>query len=258
MTDKPSSRRPKLRYASLLSAIVLIASGALAFSAPPGNGLLLIDDFSAETPEAPPAGWNKLLLPRKKKETRYTVVKDGENKILKAESSSSASAVYKEFKGDEIRDFEILSWRWKVEGILKKGDETRKDGDDYSARIYVTFEYEPEKTSSFDKFKFKLLDAFYGIKAPGNAVNYIWANKLKKGEAVKNPFTDRVVMVAVESGAELTGQWLNEERNIYEDYKKFFKDTPPRITGVVIMTDTDNTNENATGYYDDIALKKKP
>lgn len=247
-----------MRYAPLLSAVIFVAASTFAFSAPPDRSALLIDDFSAETLDAAPTGWKKLLLPRKKKETRYTVVRDGENKVLKAESSGAASAVYKEFKGDELKDLEILSWRWKVGGVLGKGDETRKDGDDYAARIYVTFEYEPEKTSSFDKFKFKLLDAFYGIKAPGNAVNYIWANKLKKGEAIKNPFTDRVVMVAVESGAELTGQWLNEERNIYEDYRKFFKDTPPRITGVVIMTDTDNTNESAVGYYDDIVLKKKP
>lgn len=243
---------------AFLSTLLFVAVAASAFSAPPESGVLLIDDFSAETPEAAPSGWNKLMLPRKKKETRYTVVKDGENKILKAESSRAASAVYKELKGEEIRDFEILSWRWKVEGILKKGDETRKDGDDYAARVYVTFEYEPEKTSSFDKFKFKLLEAVYGMKAPGNTVNYIWANRLKKGEAVKNPFTDHVVMVAVESGPSLVGQWMNEERNIYEDYKRYFNDTPPRITGIVIMTDTDNTNESATGYYDDIALKKKP
>lgn len=237
---------------------VAVAVAASAFSAPPGNGVLLIDDFSAERPDAAPSGWKKLLLPRKKKETRYSVVRDGDNQFLKAESSRAASAVYKEFKGDEISDLEILSWRWKVEGVLKKGDETRKDGDDYAARVYVTFEYEPEKTSSFDKFKFKLLEAVYGMKTPGNAVNYIWANKLKKGEAVKNPYTDRVVMVAVESGAELAGQWLNEERDIYEDYRRYFHDTPPRITGIVVMTDTDNTNESATGYYDDIILKKKP
>lgn len=246
----------KLRYAALLLSAVFVAASAFAFPAP-NDGSLLIDDFSSATPEAAPAGWKKLLLPRKKQETRYTVVKDGDNKILKAESSAAASAVYKEFNGDEIRGLEILSWRWKVEGVLKKGDETRKDGDDYAARVYVTFEYEPEKTSAFDKFKFKLLEAVYGMKTPGNAVNYIWANKLKKGEAVKNPYTDRVVMVAVESGTELAGQWLNEERNIYEDYRRFFNDTPPRVTGVVIMTDTDNTNESATGYYDDIVFKKK-
>jgi len=51
-------------------------------------------------------------------------------------------------------------------------------------------------------------------------------------------------------------QWLNEERNIYEDYKKAFGEEPSMISGVAIMTDTDNTGESATAYYGDIVFKK--
>ena len=51
-------------------------------------------------------------------------------------------------------------------------------------------------------------------------------------------------------------QWLSEERNIYEDYKKAFGQEPPMISGVAIMTDTDNTGETATAYYGDILFKK--
>jgi len=51
-------------------------------------------------------------------------------------------------------------------------------------------------------------------------------------------------------------QWLNEERNPDEDYKKAFGDEPSMISGLAIMTDTDNTGESATAYYGDILFKK--
>jgi len=51
-------------------------------------------------------------------------------------------------------------------------------------------------------------------------------------------------------------QWLNEERNVYEDYKKAFGEESPMISGIAIMTDTDNTGESATAYYGDILFKK--
>jgi len=51
-------------------------------------------------------------------------------------------------------------------------------------------------------------------------------------------------------------QWVSEERNLYEDYKKAFGKEPSLISGVVIMTDTDNTGESATAYYGDIIFKK--
>jgi hypothetical protein len=43
--------------------------------------------------------------------------------------------------------------------------------------------------------------------------------------------------------------WGSEERNIYEDYKQAFGEEPPLMNGVVIMTHTDNTKEQATAYY---------
>jgi hypothetical protein len=49
---------------------------------------------------------------------------------------------------------------------------------------------------------------------------------------------------------------VSEERNLYEDYKKAFGQEPPMISGIAIMTDTDNTAESAIAYYGDILFKK--
>jgi hypothetical protein len=51
------------------------------------------------------------------------------------------------------------------------------------------------------------------------------------------------------------GRWQVEERNVYEDYKRAFGMEPPPISGVVIMTDTDDTEESATAYYGDIVFR---
>jgi hypothetical protein len=64
------------------------------------------------------------------------------------------------------------------------------------------------------------------------------------------------MMFVVESGPSKLNQWVSEERNILEDYKKAFGQEPPMISGIAIMTDADNTGESAIAYYGDIVLKK--
>jgi hypothetical protein len=58
----------------------------------------------------------------------------------------------------------------------------------------------------------------------------------------------------VETGDEKLQQWVSEKRNIYEDYKQAFGDAPAMISGVAIMTDTDNTRESAVAWYGDISF----
>jgi len=89
------------------------------------------------------------------------------------------------------------------------------------------------------------------------AVNYIWANKLPAGQAVPNPFTSNACMIAVQSGPTHAGQWLEEKRNLLEDYRKCFGEDPPNAGAVAIMTDTDNTGEHAVAWYGPIRLLKK-
>ena len=72
------------------------------------------------------------------------------------------------------------------------------------------------------------------------------------------PWTDQVHMIVVESGPAKRNTWITEERNIYEDYKRAFGGEPSMVSGVAVMTDTDNTGESAEVYYGDIVFKKLP
>ena len=96
----------------------------------------------------------------------------------------------------------------------------------------------------------------YGQYPPTEAINYIWESKTPIGTIVPNPYTGFVQMIVTQSGNQRVGEWITEERNVYEDYKKAFGEEPTNISGVAIMTDTDNTKESATAYFGDIVFKK--
>jgi hypothetical protein len=215
-----------------------------------------VGKFSAGTVgQGLPDGWKPLAFKKIEKHTAYTLVKDDNTVVIKAVAEASASGLTREIKINP-KEYPVVQWRWKVSNILKKGDVHIKEGDDYPARIYITFEYDPSKLGFFEKAAYKVGRLLYGEDLPLAAINYIWESKAPIGTMVPNPYTARVMMFVVESGSAKLNHWVNEERNVYEDYKKAFGEEPPVISGVAIMTDTDNTGESAIAYYGDILFKK--
>ena len=189
-------------------------------------GDLVLGNFSA----GDLAGWQPK---RFRGETSYSLVVDGERRVLKAHSRAAASGLYKEVDLDPAKH-PVLRWSWKIGGTIPNGDERTKAGDDYAARVYIVF-----PRTLFWKTK---------------AINYIWANRLPQGESLPNAFTSNAVMVAVESGDGKAGTWVTEERNVYEDYRALFGEDPPAIDAIALMTDKDNTGGEAEAYYGDIFL----
>lgn len=219
------------------------------------SGVLDVGRFSGNQPgSALPDGWKPLTFKKVPKLTLYELVKDGDAVVVKATSEASASGLTKEVKIDP-KAFPFVRWRWKVENLLKNSDVSRKGGDDYPARLYITFEYDPDKVSFGKKLRFKAGQAIFG-DIPIAALNYIWETKTQIGTFIDNAYTDFAKMIVVESGSQKVGMWVEESRNIYEDYKKAFGEEPPMINGVAIMSDTDNTKERATAYYGDIQFAR--
>jgi hypothetical protein len=201
-----------------------------------------------------PDGWKPLTFKKIPKWTTYELVKDGEHVVVKATSDASASGLTKEVRIDP-KEFPIVRWQWKIDNLLQKSDATRKDGDDYPARLYITFEYDPDKVNFSKKLKFKAGQVVFG-DIPIGAISYVWETKAPVGAIIDNAYTDFVKMIVVESGPQKIGLWADESRNIYEDYKKAFGEEPSMINGVAIMSDTDNTKEQVTAYYGDIVFQK--
>jgi len=211
---------------------------------------------SAKLSDSVPDGWEPLTFKKIKNHTQYTLVTDGGIRVIKAVSERSSSGLIRKISIDP-REYPIITWQWKITKIFENGDVTKKEGDDYPARIYVTFAYDPSKLGFPDKTKYKAARLLYGEYPPQGAINYIWGSKAAEGTIVPNPYTDRAMMIVVRSGEKMLNTWVQEERNLYEDYRKAFGGEPPRISGVAIMTDTDNTKESAVTFYGDIVFRKE-
>ncbi len=207
--------------------ILMIALLFSLMSFPCSAAEMAVGKFSAEDL----SGWTDKPF---KGKTTYELVKNDGKSVLKAHSFKSASGLIKKLSVD-CKKFPVLRWSWKIDHTLKKEDIKTKKGDDFAARVYVVF------PRTF----------FWRMRA----INYVWAAKMPKNSFAPSPYTSNSIIVAVESGDEKVGTWVSEERNIYEDYKKMFGEEPPQLGGVAIMTDTDNTQDEATAYYGDIFLQ---
>ena len=210
--------------------LLAILFWCLAGNALAAGEVRVIDDF--EHGLAP--GWSVKSFHG---ETSYTVVEQDGNHVLAADSRGTASGLVYKIEYQPSR-WPILAWRWKVEKVLAAGDAHSKAGDDYPARLYVVF---PGWLFPWTK-----------------SLSYIWANKLPKGSIVPNPFTGHAMMIAVESGAAKAGRWVEERRNIVEDYRRAFGGEPPEVGAIALMTDTDNTGSAVRAWYDDIRIEQAP
>jgi hypothetical protein len=232
----------------------------LAFSVPaaqaPSPAVLDVGAFSREKEgESLPAGWKTLTFRKVDRQTQYTLVRDGEAVVVKAEAKASASSLYREIRIDPVEN-PVVQWRWKVSNILQKGDIHRKDGDDYPARLYITFDLPLSRLPFFERAKITAARILYGQAPPLAVITYLWESRAPRGTILPSPYTDRVRMIVVESGEEKAGRWVEEERNVADDYRSAFGEDPPMISGVAVMTDTDNTGESVTAWYGDILFHR--
>lgn len=219
---------------------------------------IIVGHFSALAPGSSfPDPWEPLTFHKIPQKTEYSLVEDAGKTVVKAVSVGSASGMIRKISVDP-KAFPLLSWRWKATGIYEKGDVTQKQGDDYPARVYVTFAHDPEKLSVSQKAKYAAARLFYGAYPPHAAINYIWASKAPVGLFTPNPYTDRVIMIVAESGPTHLNTWQEVTRNVYEDYVAAFDQEPPAISGIAVMCDSDNTGESTVSYFGDIFLKAYP
>jgi hypothetical protein len=207
--------------------------------------------------EQPPAGWQVLTFPRIPRHTRYTVVPEEDGHVLRAESHGAAAGLYRPVELDP-RIYQLLTWRWKVDRVLEAADARTRGGDDYAARVYVAFRYDPAMATLWERARYRLYRAIYGRHPPRVALTYVWDNRLPVGTVLDNAYTDRVKMIVAQSGPARAGQWVEESRNVYEDYRRIVGGEPPPIEGVAVMTDTDDTGESAVAWYDAFTFRPRP
>jgi hypothetical protein len=199
--------------------------------------------------------WKPFNFPKIKKHSVYTIETGDGKHVLKAESNASASAiVYKD--AFSVYDHPRVKWRWKVRNVYAKGDVRTKAGDDYPIRVYIMFEYDPDKAGALDRIKYGFAKSLYGEYPPHSSLSYIWSSKDDPEKFVVSPYTDKAVMVLLEKGPGKVGSWVDEEIDIVEDYEKAFKTRPPARARIAVMNDSDNTGESSTSYMEYIEVFK--
>ena len=177
------------------------------------------------------AGWEEKVFEGK---TRYETVRQDGRTVVRATSRGTASGLYLRGRID-LEKTPILRWTWRVEGSLGEIDERTRAGDDYAARVYVI--------RSHPVFLWRT-----------RAVNYVWASAQAEGATWPNAYTDASRNVAVHSGEEDAGRWVEERRDVRADFRELFGESVRHVDAVAIMTDTDNTGGAAVAYYGDITF----
>ena len=237
------------------AAIGVIATvyAVLLSAASPGAADARIAKFSqAAANAAMPAGWGPLTL-SSVPASRYTLVRDGETVVLRAEAAASASGLAFAF-APPVAGARKLRWRWKGERLPAGADTTQRASDDAVARIYVTFRHPPEKLTMAQRALDEMMRTLYGEAPPHATLLYVWDNKAAVGSARRNAYSDRVHNFVVESGSARRSQWQAYERDVVADYEMAFGGPAPPISGIALMTDADNTGSSALAYYGDITL----
>lgn len=145
----------------------------------------------------------------------------------------------------------ILCWRWRIDAPLKNADMTIKAGDDYAARVYLSFEVAPDTLGLGTRMALGLARSLRGNVVPDAAINYIWDNRHPVGTWQPNAYTDRARMLVLRTGAAEANRWVTERRDVSADFQKAFGHAPAKLTGLALASDTDNTGESAHAGFAD-------
>lgn len=206
--------------------------------------------------------WKPLTFRSVERHTSYQPVTVNGHKAFRAESECAASALVVAVGADTLNRTPILRWRWRVEEPLEIEDERSRAGDDFAARVYMLFRFEPEKSSWFERAQRGVGERLYGQELPGNALNYVWSSRVARGTSWANPFSEQARMVSLGPGSsETTGgdvtDWREEQVDLVADYRAQFGGEPPEPLGLAIMTDSDNSCGRARALFADFRFVER-
>lgn len=192
---------------------------------------LVIADFSTGVDKAGvPQGWQ---LKEKSGKADFAVVKDSDLNAVRFRSADTSFSLEKEVYVD-LKQFPVLTWKWKVTKLPMGGDFRKSRTDDQAAQLFIAF----SKT---------------------RAIVYIWDTTAPQGTMgdAAAPFFMSIKTVVVRSGAADTGKWLTEVRNVYDDYMKMFGDKPGGVAGVRLQINSQHTGTSAESYFANVVFMKQ-
>jgi hypothetical protein len=125
-----------------------------------------------------------------------------------------------------------LAWRWKVTQLPPAGDFRQATKDDQAAQVLVAF-------------------------ADRRVLTYIWDTTAPKDTAQRASSIPLVHIFAVvcRSGAAETNRWIDEARNVAEDYQRAYGKPAPHVTGLRLQINSQHTGTAAESYFGEVAFR---
>jgi hypothetical protein len=201
--------------------------------APPAAAVdrVVIADFSSGLGDlGAPTGWQ---VTEKSGKADYAVVQDGGEHALLLRSAKTSFCLQKKVNVN-LKQYPVLSWKWKVTKLPKDGDFRRSGTDDQAAQLFLAV-------------------------TRTEAIVYIWDTSAPQGLMESTspvPFMT-VKVVVVRSGPAELGKWVVETRNVYEDYKKLYGVEPPPVAGVRLQINSQHTKTSAESLFADVGFRKQ-
>jgi len=172
-----------------------------------------------------------------KGETTWTLGSNENGNFIKAEAEGKGSGLGKEVLIDLLKT-PFINITWKIEKDLSGIVEDSKKGHDYAARVFVI-----KKTGS--------------TALSNRAINYVFSSNNEVGKNWPSPYTKKSIDYVLSSTKNDLNTWVTVKTNVKEDFKKLHGIEVSDISGVAIMTDTDNSKLKAISYYQDIYFSEK-
>jgi len=230
--------------------VLLACTGAHAASADPGVACqprnLAFGDKSA--------GWTAVPLSKLKRDTKYEVAREGERTVLRASADGSASLYVAPLK-PSLRTPMNIRWEWMTEALVPNADNRDRAREDAPLRVLVAFDGDVSTLPDAERKRFSRAKNLARRDLPYAVLMYIWTDQVAPGTVIPSAHTSQIRMLAVASGTAGLGQWQSVQRNLADDYKKAWGRDPGPVTGVAVMTDTDNTGMAALGRYANIRIE---
>ena len=208
--------------------IILFVSFALSINAIAEN--ITVFDFSEEELKT-------LKVKKVKGETTWTLGTNENGSFIKAEALGKGSGLGKEIKIDLLKT-PFINITWKVEKDLSGIVENSKKGHDYAARVFVI-----KKTGS--------------TALSNRAINYVFSSNNEVGKNWPSPYTKKSIDYVLSSTKKNHNIWVTVKANVKEDFMKLHGIEVSEISGVAIMTDTDNSKLKAISYYQNIYFSEE-
>lgn len=200
------------------------------------------------------AGWTHVPLSRLKRDTLYELMPDADRRgVLRASASRSAS-LYAALLKPALRTPMTLAWDWKTDQLIPGADNRDKSREDAPLRVMVAFDGDHATLPADERKRYKRAKRLSGHDLPYALLMYIWTDGVPVGSVIPSAHTSQLKMLAVASGRDGMGSWQSVRRNLTDDYRKAYGSEPGPVTGIAVMTDTDNTGAKAVGEYASIRV----